>query len=304
MTPATRVLEASLDLLWSQWSTLGVPGVRAGDASVVASPVDLVLFTPGILEDRDARLAALVQAWCAAHGDRVFGARELAARREALPEPARDAFDAWTAVLRAVEPGPWPAHPARAPGPPIGDRPVPLRADRPGAVQLRARSLFGVGVRADLACALLEADAKARVLSSPDVAHLGHTPRAVQLTLAALEAAGVVRAQKQGRTYTYALPQPGALADLLDARGLTWVPWHHALRVTFHLVALAAHPSADGRVQQVRAHAVADVIAPAVHALHGLPPMPLRPGDPDAAERLLAWGADVIGGLARTGSER
>ncbi len=304
MTAAHPVIAASLDLLWSQWSVLGVPGVRSAPPALVVSPVDLVLFTPGILGDRDARLAMLVQAWCASHGARVFGSRELSVRRGLLPEPAREVFDAWTTVLREVVPGPWPTPEAspRFPGPPIGDREVPLRSDRRGAVHLRARSLLGVAVRADLVCALLKADTEKRPLASPDVAHLGHSPRAVQLALAALEAAGVVHAQKRARTHTYTLTHAQALAEVLDASGLAWFPWHHAFAITFHLVALAGHPSRDERVQDVRAHAVARVLDPHVSAIHGLPAIPVRPGDDAAAERLLAWGVEVIATFAVGGA--
>lgn len=303
MTAEERVIEAALDLLWSQWAELGVPGLRSSSHDVVVSPVDLVLFTPGILEDRDARLAGLVQAWCARHGARTFGSRELGVRRAALPEPARRVFDSWTAVLREASGGPWPVpeQPLRGGGPPISDRDVPFRSDRRPAVHLRARSLFGIGVRADLVCALLKADAEKRALASPDVAHLGHSPRAVQLALAALEDAGVALAQKQGRTHSYTLARPRALADVLDAGGLTWFPWHHALPVTFHLVAFAAHSSADARVRHVRAHAIAGLLERHTHALHGLPQVPIRPGDDEAAERLMVWGAEAIAAFMRGG---
>jgi hypothetical protein len=300
MSDAQHVIDAALDLVWSLWSELGVPGVPTGFGNAVVSPVDLVLFTPGVVGDRDARLATLVQAWCAQHGERTFGARELAVRRTSLPEPARDAFDAWIAVLHEAKGSPWlaPEQPPKTAGPPIGDRDLPYRSDRKPMVHLRARSLFGVGVRADVICALLKADAERRPLTSPEMAHLGHSARAIQQTLGALEAAGVVNAQRESRTHSYTLTRPRDVANLLDADGLSWFPWHHAFPIVFHLVALATWPSADPRVQHVRAHTIARLLGPHVHAIYDLPSIPIRPGDDDADARLMTWGAAAIRSFA------
>lgn len=295
MSLQNEVIEASLALLWSHWSELGVPGVRSSACRrVVVSPTDLALFTPAIVGDRDARLTSLAAAWCAQHGVRTFGARELAARSASLSPPIRAAFRNWAAALHQAGGAPWPSsdEPLAGALPLVSDRELPFRSDRPSAVHLRARSLFGVGVRADVVCALLAADAARRPMTSRDVAHLGHTPRAVQWTMVALEAAGVVQAVKEGRTHTHALTRPQEFARVLDAEGLVWFPWHHAFVVTFHLVALAARPNAVA--QDVVAHALAVTLAPHVQALHGLPVIPVRPGDDDAATRLLAWGSAAL----------
>lgn len=92
------------------------------------------------------------------------------------------------------------------------------------------------------------------------------------------------------------------MTRVLDAEGLIWFPWHHALTVTFHLVALAAHRSVTPTDQDIRAHGVATMLAPHVQALHGLPRIPLRPGDDDAADRLLAWGSAALAFFAAVGA--
>jgi hypothetical protein len=303
MNVRTQVLEASLELLWFHWSELGVPGVRdSSHRRVAVSPTDLALFTPAIVGDRDARLTSLAAAWCVQHGARTFGARELAARSAVLAPPVRSAYAGWAAALHHAAGAPWPApdEPLAGPLPPVSDRELPFRSDRPSAVHLRARSLFGVGVRADVVCALLAADAARRPMTSRDVAHLGHTPRAVQWTMVALEAAGVVQAVKEGRTHTHSLTRPQELAGVLDAEGLVWFPWQHAYVVIFHLVALAARPNAVA--QDVVAHALAASLAPHVQALHGLPVIPVRPGDDDAATRLLAWGSAALASFVGVGA--
>lgn len=293
MTPIT---DAVVELLWAQWSELGVPGVRDPNPAPVVSPVDLVLYTPALLADRDARLAMLVQAWCAQHGGATFSARELNTRRRLLGPETRSAFDAWAGVLHHAVGEPWPA--SSGGGPPIDPRTVPARSDRPACLHLRARALFGVGVRADLVVALLEAHATRRPLSSPDLAPLGYSARAVQVALAAFEAAGMILGHKAGRTHTWTLTRPGHLSALLDADGLRWLPWHHALPLLLHLVRLEAQP--PGPLRVVRAHETTAHLAPHVHALHGLPPLPVRPGDLDAADRLLGWGAEVVALLRAT----
>jgi hypothetical protein len=296
VTTANDVIAAALDLVWAQWSELGVPGVRTGPADLVVSPVDLLLFTPAIVGDRDERLTALVLEWCATHGPRVFGSRELQVRAAAIPDPARASLESWFEEINEVAPGPWPktAAAGRAVASrTLGDE-IPFRPDRRAAVHLRARALFGVGLRADLACALLAAEAEARALTTPDLAHLGYSSRAAQTAVSAFESAGVVQGQRQRRTVRYTLTEPGALALLLDAEDLTWFPWHRALPIVYQLVALAAYPSHDARVQRVRAHAVAASLVDPVAAIHGLPRVPVRPGDDDAAERLLVWGSEAI----------
>jgi hypothetical protein len=59
-------------------------------------------------------------------------------------------------------------------------------------------------------------------------------------------------------------------------------------------VALATWPSADPRVQHVRAHTIARLLGPHVHSIYDLPSIPIRPGDDDADARLMTWGAAAI----------
>jgi len=302
-SPEERVANAAVTLVRSQWTELGVPAQRTLPARFVVDPLALVLWSPSIVGTRDRRLAMLIQAWCAQHGHKVFGSKELVDGRRSLPEPARQSFDAWASVLRAQAGAPWPPceAPVPAQGPEPAQRQTAFRSDRPLAVHLRARCLFGIGPRADVACALAQAHAQGRRLRRRNLDHTPHSERAIQQVLASLELAGLVEKTVDGRTHMHVLTRPDAFLELLGAHDAKWKAWHHALPIASHLVHWVEHPSGSASVRNVQAHAVARTLAPHVHAVHGLVSIPVRPGQDDAHPRLLAWAESALHALAGAG---
>lgn len=66
MAGSSEVDDLAVELAWSLWRALGVPGPLERHADCVVIPEPLIAFT-GALGDRDRRLRDNAVAWCAAH---------------------------------------------------------------------------------------------------------------------------------------------------------------------------------------------------------------------------------------------
>ena len=69
-----RITRLVIDLGWSLWTELGVPGVIRRHAHVAIDPEPLIVFSPWLLR-HDARLQEEVVRWCVAHADRISASR-------------------------------------------------------------------------------------------------------------------------------------------------------------------------------------------------------------------------------------
>src|SRR5688572_16830713 len=79
------IREAVLDLLWSAWAELGVPGPQRTHRRSVSDPEPLIVFTPALALD-DPRLLEQAAAWCERYGDFVSKTRLDGLARAAPPE--------------------------------------------------------------------------------------------------------------------------------------------------------------------------------------------------------------------------
>jgi hypothetical protein len=64
---SAAISDAILDLLWSAWTELGVPGVERTHQRFAIDPDPLIVFTPALAKD-DPRLVEQAAAWCGRHG--------------------------------------------------------------------------------------------------------------------------------------------------------------------------------------------------------------------------------------------
>lgn len=251
------VRERLLDLLWRQWSAIGVAGNVATAETMVVDPEALLLLTLTVGR-YDARLYDAVLEWLDLNADYLnaqrlldlaphFGPHAqagLAAIAERLGRRSAVALK-WRTLsglpgLAAGEPlflradGPALPLPAareeafarrgldRAP---FNARGVATRFPESGepALLLRLRALLGVNFRCEVLCLL---GATGEIHPSRIAQSIGLAPRTTQALLAGMARSGAVQARTSARAKYYALV-PGVLDDLLRPQGPT--PWRHSV---------------------------------------------------------------------------
>lgn len=177
-----RQEESPLDLVWSLWTELGVPGPRRDHRRAILDPERFLMVTPWLAR-ADARLSDLVFGWCVQHGTRLSGSRLTALVRTAHPD-VRLAAEVFLAEL-ATAGVPLVRVPPLSAARPRSHRGLPIDAERPALMRLRTRALVGVGGRADLLVALLSAP-DAWVSASSLVDDVGMAKRHIARVLAEL----------------------------------------------------------------------------------------------------------------------
>lgn len=250
------LLRAMLDLLWRQWSALGVAGhiVPSGNASV--DPEALVLAST-VFARHDVRLFDEATDWLQQNGDWINLLRMARLQRElSLGDPTvlgalaehltqRSAHAKWKAFAKKA---PATAQPAllfpHLPPPPRPDEtflrwgwlrpPIesrglskPPRPNRPAAFLLKLRALFGMQSRAEVLAWLLahESGHPAQIARET-----GYFRGSVQNVLNELEISGHLFATRDGREKRFIAPReqwrflltwsPDGPAEFPQ-----WVPW-------------------------------------------------------------------------------
>ncbi len=251
------VRDSILDLLWRQWTAIGITGYSTADESRVVDPEALLLLTLTVAR-HDARLFDAALDWLDANASSV-NVQRLQNLAHKAPAPARAALGAIAAMLgqktslalkwnklelleRLVEEEtlffqadgramPPPTHcddVFRRHGllrPPVRKRGRALPFPREGmpSLLLRLRSLLGVNIRCEILCLLGAFD---EIHPSLVARLVGQTPRTTQNVLAEMARSGVVQVRTAARLKSYALV-PGTLDVLLRPGGRT--PWMNSV---------------------------------------------------------------------------
>lgn len=291
LTDATKSLhDATLDLLWSQWTELGVPGTQRRHQHTAIDPEPLVIVTPWLAAN-DTRLLGLVAAWCEAHHAHLSTTR-LQALLQAAPLEAQRAFSGHAAQVNARAGARWPVVTDAAPFEIAEVRRPPLPVSRPALVHLRARALSGVGLRADTLIALLAASPGWR--TATDLAHRGYSKRNVAVTLSDLAASGVTEVLPRGNSLQFRLAHPAELRRVLGAEEVELPDSVARLSLLAEMTDLARTPGNAG-LRRVLAHQARERWVPRAFALD-LPLPPVTQGEPNAWEAVVAWAAGVVAG--------
>ncbi len=247
------ILESLLDLLWRQWSAIGVSGYGSSEESKVVDPEALLLLTLTVAR-YDARLFDEVMDWLEVNGDFLnvqrlqnlvnqfnFQAKaELSAVAELLGQKSSVALK-WKKLatkysqdnesslfyMKDGRPMPTPDdydeifHRHGLLRPPGKKRSLSQPFPREGmpTLLLRLRALLGVNIRCEILCLLGSVD---EIHPSLIARLIGQNPRSTQNVLAEMVRSGVVQVRTSAREKRYSL-SPGALDALLRPDGFT--PW-------------------------------------------------------------------------------
>lgn len=166
--------EKLAEIAWSLWSELGVAGTFRRHENCLIMLEELILFTSAIA-DYDPRLRDEALDWCSLNHHLVSVSR-LKALIKIFPPSAKESFSTFAATLNTVAETNWPTDARPFKFKPSGKSSLaPLTA--PALLQLRMRTLFGVGARADLFTYFLT-DAKSE-FTAADAAEIGYSKRSL-----------------------------------------------------------------------------------------------------------------------------
>lgn len=251
--------EAVRDLLWRQWSSLGVPGAAGETGDWIVDPEALLISTMQFGR-YDPRLFDATLDWCLANGKWISTTRLRWLRKDLTNDETRilsatvsvlashDRSAKWTGVRRAGEkesglgpPIPLFLTPDASPLPqgteadPVflehGLRRPPWERGRvasklilrkPAALRLRMRALFGIGSRAEILLFLLtHRSAHPRLVAR----QINHAQPPVARAMAEMAQAGFLTEQRTTREVEYTLNRQAWRSFLEVREDLGWANW-------------------------------------------------------------------------------
>lgn len=256
-------LDRLLELLWRQWTAVGVSGHSRKNETMVVDPEALLVLTATIGR-YDARLFDSVLDWLRINGDYLNAQRIRNLGRRAAPQTQAviscmaailgeraEAAMKWKKLASTFplsEPVPLFYQDPETPMPVAGELDPtylarglqrPLQRSRMTAAAfpqegapsllLRLRALLGVHIRCEILCLL---GARAEAHPSLLARLIGLSPRTVQNILVDMTRSGLVQVRTEGRQKQYALV-PGPLDGLLRPDGPT--PWRNSAPFYFAL---------------------------------------------------------------------
>lgn len=257
---------ATLDLLWQQWTTLGVAGHTAPASLAAMIDPEALLLASTVLGRFDPRLFDEILDWLQDQADWINLQRLVRLQKDfALGTPSilaaiatrlarHSSHQKWRALAKpALDPSPsaplfpdvghfgasepdflshgWQRGPVRYRG--LG---TPPRMDHPANLLLKLRALFGRQSRAEVMAWLLAYDSG----HPAEIARqTGHFRRSIQLTLNELERSGHIRARKAAREKHFSLNHDEWLFLVKQKTPSVgpfprWIKWASVFRLLSH----------------------------------------------------------------------
>jgi hypothetical protein len=282
-----RMEDAVLELLWSAWTELGVPGVERKHRRVALDPEPLIIFTPA-LASNDPRLIEQATLWCERHGEVITKTR-LDGLQRRVPPAVASSFVSFAEPLRGAA-ALWKNAPEGHGRDFQVTRSGPLPFERPSLARLRMRSLAGAGARADILCELL--GASNRWTSATDLEYLGYTRRSIARVLAELTSAHLTITRSAKGPASFRLRDPQAIATLIKADSLIWPDWVAVLALAWQLAELEKSSARSALVAPVKARDAWDELR-RLSLASGVDEPPSPTGEA-AWPALLHWGWSVL----------
>lgn len=163
-----------LDLAWSLWTELGIAGNKRKHQNFLITLEELIILTVALAEI-DPRLRDESLDWCSQY-HRFISTSRLKSIIKNFGNTLNEPFSAYSAALNSFSRAVWPVFQNT---PPIKIRLSHKSCLRPLAspalLNIRARSIFGTGARADLVTFFLTHEKSD--FSASDVAEIGYSKR-------------------------------------------------------------------------------------------------------------------------------
>ncbi|MFO8073524.1 MAG: hypothetical protein R6V85_16795 [Polyangia bacterium] len=291
-----RILHRVLDMAWSLWSGLGLPGQVDNHYDHLVDPEPLVVFTAALGEE-DPRLRNEALDWCIRYGSLLSGSRlkNLIAAEE---EHVQKRFGEFAATVAAHSTVRWPGRTqARRHTP--RKRPRIDAFTRMSQMVVRLRAWIGIGVRAEILRVFVSWED--RDYSAADLAvETGYSKRSVAQVLDSLCLGNVLQSLTVRNQIRYRMPQKnvGRLRDLFAPAPVFAVRWPAVLRVLrVAFEALRRFESKKMSVRGVEVRAVVEKMSDMIR-LARLPDLRLEVRGSDFWSEFYNWLLAVADNLA------
>ncbi len=280
----------AVDLLWSLWTELGVPGSVRRHQHVLMDPEPLIVFTPH-LAATDPRLMGLVFDWCRTNAAYISKQR-IAAIAKTAPKGVTGSLKRFNGSL-ALHGVRW--LPTGSPESFTVERhKLSPSFERTALLKLRMRCLAGVSIRAEVLTMLLCSEGKS--VSVDELTVSGVSRRSVERVVVEFIEGQFIRVlgKKRGRRFQLAGRQ--AFATFIQENGLFELPkpvnWHLVFDSICLLNAMEQSDLSES-LQRIEAVKLRGEIAGRMIALNQ-PGPPVLSGKQDAADQIIAWGHERI----------
>jgi len=178
-----------LDLAWSLWTELGVQGHKRNHQNCLISLEELVILTT-VLAEIDPRLRDESLDWCIQY-HHFLSISRLKTLIKDCNDVVQRAFSTYSSTLNSMSHARWPVFQETQPLQIILSHKSRLRPlESPALLNIRVRSVFGTGARADLITFFLsheDAD-----FSISDTVEIGYSKRNLAEILEELSLGGIV----------------------------------------------------------------------------------------------------------------
>jgi hypothetical protein len=217
-----------LDLAWSLWTELGIQGHRRKHQNCLISLEELVLFT-AILADIDPRLRDESIDWCAQY-HHFFSVSRLKSLIKQFGVSVLESFSKYSSTLNAISRAHWPVFQESSPVSIKLSQKSSLRhLESPALFNIRVRSLFGTGARADLITFFLTH--KDFDFSVSDTVQIGYSKRNLAEILEDLWLSGLVEKSLLRNQQRYRLLKREQLIKILSPLPTYAPPWRDIFQI-------------------------------------------------------------------------
>jgi hypothetical protein len=205
----------AVDLLWKQWTALGVAGV--GPSAKQAIDLEaLITFTPFVAQI-DPRLVDESIDWCAQFAKSFVSISRLRQMAKLIPpHPNQHRPDLPSMLINGT---------ALSEVRGLSHKSRPPSLDLPSLLQLRSRYVFGVGARADVLAHFAMLGRRKGGLRASEIRPSGYTKAAALTVLDELAQAGVLAKLTRATSVRYELAKEAPLRSLLAPLPGTMPPW-------------------------------------------------------------------------------
>ncbi len=237
-----------LNLAWSLWTEVGVAGVKQNHQNVLILMEELVIFT-SVLAEIDPRLRDESLDWCSQFYHFISISR-LKSLMKDFEELVKEPFSKYASSLNNISKAKWPIF--------VDIPPVKMKLShksilRPHAssalLNIRARSIFGTGARADLVTFFLvhpNTD-----FSIAEAAEVGYSKRNLAEVLEDLHFGNLFTRFMQGNQQRYRLNKDSPLFQMLKPIPEYVPPWHLIFKILLSLRACIQRTENDAESTKV-----------------------------------------------------
>lgn len=221
-----------LDLAWSLWTELGVAGVKQNHQGTHIWLEELVIFTSALAEI-DPRLRNESLDWCSQFHKYISISRLKSLMNDFEPL-AKEPFSKYALTLNSISKANWPVFTETWPAKINLSHKSVLRTPLSASLlNIRARSMFGTGARADVVTFFLLHPHIA--FSIAQIAEIGYSKRNLAEILDEMHMGHLLDRTMQGNQQRYCLCKKSPLLQLFKPLPAKAPSWHLIFKVVLSL---------------------------------------------------------------------